>query len=360
MNVLPLPWGLSRMLSIAFAPQLLAGKQHSGAHLLVLLVYFTASCKATVCTDAARSAVSTVTVTGTSWMCCTKNGTCGAETPCPNGVASAQCLNVGGVKACGLVGFAYDDGAPCGAYMGTSSTGFVSSLEGTATAPVPIDLAAWHVLMNWPILGYEEDIGICCSATSCYIKAFHTLRQNECRPGYSAIKCAGDEYHGVCSTWSGDGDSGQYFLVNADVPLPPLSDVFNSSTSPTTPASHLSADISTLPDSAATASGGAINASATLTRDGGPTRAAVPSWAIALICVLAVVAVAAVSLLFARRIRAPRQTDAPQRQIDPAQSQIDPFVVRPTDRSPGVETASDGGTPLPAPPPQYAKGRASY
>ncbi|EJD38624.1 hypothetical protein AURDEDRAFT_172396 [Auricularia subglabra TFB-10046 SS5] len=119
-------------------------------------------------------------------------------------------------------------------------------------------------------------------------------KKNDCARGYSMLKCAGDEHHGVCSIWHRDGDSGQYFVVNADAPLPPLATVVNSSSSAIP---LLSTETTSTPSAVAASTTPAVSASAT--PDVAPARGgAIPQWTIALICVLGAVALSVLSLLF--------------------------------------------------------------
>ncbi|EJD38956.1 hypothetical protein AURDEDRAFT_153984 [Auricularia subglabra TFB-10046 SS5] len=235
-------------------------------------------------------------------MCCSTTEASCTFMPyegCQSGGASAQCLNVGGVTACGVnegYGALVADGAPCGVYVGTSAHDFVQSLQGSATSPLSIDMAARHVLQNWPALAYEDNLAMCCTATSCGITAVYQLLVNPCNAGACALKCAGDAHYGICSTWCGNGDSGQYFLVNADAQIP-------ASDSPETKpqgasSSTVSLTLPTAPSDSSTPAASHSQRPSAIPQQlspAAPHSRILPTWSIAAIAVTGVVVPAAVT-----------------------------------------------------------------
>ncbi|EJD38954.1 hypothetical protein AURDEDRAFT_128562 [Auricularia subglabra TFB-10046 SS5] len=236
---------------------------------------------------------------------------------CGTGGCSAQCVNIAGVTACGVNeyhGALIADGAPCGVYVGPTSPGYVQSLQGSTTYPVDIDMAARHILPNWPTLGYEARLAMCCTPTSCGIISVSRLFINQCNPGACALKCAGDAHHGICSTRCSDSDIGQFFLLNADVPLPTTS--ASDAGSETAAASSTGTFSNTRPSSAgpnappsatplAPQSSNTQHPTSQLPQNSGSDASRslrIPEWSIAAIAVLTVLA-SVVALLCIRRHR---------------------------------------------------------
>ncbi|EJD38955.1 hypothetical protein AURDEDRAFT_153983 [Auricularia subglabra TFB-10046 SS5] len=288
-----------------------------------------------LCADVARAAMSNFTISGTQWMCCSSTqAACTVMTyaGCGDMAAYAQCVSAGGVKACG-VNEASAVGSPCGIYTGPSSSRFFSSLQGSATSPLDIEMVARHVLSNWPSLGYYDNINACCSATSCNTIAISALMINPCSAGACAVKCAGDAYHGICSTWCSNGDSGQYFLINAGSPSPSPPPAFSGPETkhsthtpsrtlaqtehPVTPKSSTTSNsIVVSPDDAgyslpmipqyspAAQHSSASTASTRVpTQSDKPRKAGPPVWAIAALAVLGAVVASAIAFAFVRRRR---------------------------------------------------------
>ncbi|EJD54718.1 hypothetical protein AURDEDRAFT_179803 [Auricularia subglabra TFB-10046 SS5] len=187
------------------------------------------------CADVAQNAVANLKAQGTSWMCCSatevscvpwdQSDNCASDHP-----VYAQCVSANGVKACGVNeygGISPAQGAPCGQFQGKSAGQDVQSLQGNGKTPVNINKAGQSVLAQWPNLGYENYLSLCCKSDACrLVNPVEFINKNNCSDGEHILKCAGDANNGVCSIWSGDEDSGQFFLVNANPPTdlggPPL------------------------------------------------------------------------------------------------------------------------------------------
>lgn len=195
---------------------------------LILCVFFRLlpAAAAVQCSAVAQNAVQNFVAKGTGWMCCSSDVVdcvpLQSDAVCDSDHgAYAQCVNLGGVKACGMTEYAgITDGAPCGVYGGAQSQSKFSGFEGNSSSSLPQQAVANAVLSsdNWPTLGFENYLSLCCGQSGCLTVNVTSINDNECASGESILKCAGDGTHGICSIWSGDKDSGQFFLVNTDAP----------------------------------------------------------------------------------------------------------------------------------------------
>jgi hypothetical protein len=170
---------------------------------------------ASTCVSAAQAALQVVHYTGTSWMCCSEGasplciqstvlGRC--ESPY-NGFS--QCVHIDQTTACGI-----DDSPPCGAYTGPHGVYGVQFYHDNHLASLNLTNVQEVVLSNWPTLGYDNSIALCCGAV-CRSELVQYNDIDVCNNGEYMLKCAGDDLHGICSIWN-NTETGEYLLVNAD------------------------------------------------------------------------------------------------------------------------------------------------
>ena len=170
---------------------------------------------ASTCVSAAQAAIQVVHYTGTSWMCCGE----GASPLCIQSTVLGrckspynrftQCVHIDQTTACGI-----DDSPPCGAYTGPYGAYGVQFYHDNHLASLNLTNVGEVVLFNWPSLGHDNSIALCCGAV-CRLELVQYNDIDVCNNGEYMLKCAGDDLHGICSIWN-NTETGEYLLVNAN------------------------------------------------------------------------------------------------------------------------------------------------
>jgi len=121
-----------------------------------------------------------------------------------------QCVVADMAKGCGI------NGNPgCGAYVGPIGTYGVESYVGNGLASLDLTGIGESILMNWPMVGYDNAVSLCCAMASCRLVTVSFINVNVCNTNEYMLKCAGDNLHGICSIWN-TVEIGEYLLVNAN------------------------------------------------------------------------------------------------------------------------------------------------
>jgi len=166
------------------------------------------------CAQLMQKSLSIVHYNGTSWTCCSQSGDC-IQTAVIGGCYSpysglTQCVVAGSAKACGI------NGLPgCGAYVGPIGSYGINAYIGSGIASFDLKGVGQSVLMNWPRVGYDNSVALCCAPTSCRLASVMYLQEDMCYTDEYMLKCAGDIVHGICSVWN-SVEIGEYLLVNAN------------------------------------------------------------------------------------------------------------------------------------------------
>jgi hypothetical protein len=174
---------------------------------------------------------------GTSWVCCTPTPIDALYPACGPATAGGcnatynelyQCIRINQAIGCGA-----NSAPPCGEYVGPKGLLGVQVYQGGGLASLNLTTIGNGVLLNWPRIGYDNAVSLCCSSAACRLLSVTSVAVNVCNADEYMLKCAGDNLHGICSIWT-DADIGEYLLVNADTQAPA------SSWYPTYAASHFS------------------------------------------------------------------------------------------------------------------------
>jgi len=99
--------------------------------------------------------------------------------------------------------------------MGPIGTYGVESYVGDGLASLDLTGIGESILTNWPRVGYDNSVSLCCAIASCRLVSVSSINVDVCNTSEYMLKCAGDNLHGICSVWN-TAEIGEYLLVNAD------------------------------------------------------------------------------------------------------------------------------------------------
>jgi len=182
------------------------------------------------CAQTMDESFSVLHYNGTSWTCCDSN-TC-IQTAVTGGCyhpfsGLTQCVVADMAKGCGI-----NSNPGCGAYVGPIGTYGVESYVGNGLASLDLTGIGESILMNWPRVGYDNSVSLCCAIASCRLVSVSFIDVDVCTSSEYMLKCAGDNVHGICSVWN-TVEIGEYLLVNANASVTSASAAPYTSTSQT-------------------------------------------------------------------------------------------------------------------------------